>query len=755
MNALEQTIVAEGDSTHLERGEAATSSSYAPPAATHDGEERSLAGMLRRTPELMKDRSLVIERAVDEFLDLVSSNPELSPRDYSQRFAAFGSSIESSIFRQLEVEQYLGRRQSALDGSGDVRWPSPGEQAGSFEIIEELGRGALARVYLGRQLDVGGRQVVVKVCRSAAGEAHTLGQLRHRNIVPIFTVERDERAQAAILCMPFLGRSTLFDLIDVAWDCGAPATGEVISDAGQIWERPDDQVLPTTGHGPPNPKDSFAECVVYLGVQLADALHHVHAQGVVHGDVKPSNVLLTPEGEPLLMDFNLSGNVALATTARGGTLPYMPPEQVRSIARTDAELPSEYDARSDVFSLGVVLYELLSGRLPFAVEAGASDVPSAAALLLERQKGGCPLLHSVNGAIPRSLAKTIERCLAWAPDRRFQSALDLRDALQSELKPLRQLGRRALAHRRAAGRVAAGALVAVACWLAYAAALGPAETRAYERGLELQQAGDFDGAAIQFSRALELAPQFREAKFELGRTLIEQQDSRSACTLFFELTKARRDPKCDAYVAYCQSRVGRHDIAIPWYERAFAGGFDSGALHNNLAVAHDEGNNYLGQNERLQRIEHELELAFQALPASPTVKLNWIIYEIRRRRETGAPISPRAMKYLEELVDSHPRCGDVYVRAAELYCVGFADDPQKLASAVQFLQQAFALGQAPPKDVLLEFPRWRTLRDRPDFQELVAAIDAEPRRKRSGVSIPRILEPTASQEPVVLPAAKS
>ena len=329
MNALERTIVAEGDSTHLERGGVATSSSYAPPAAASELEEQSLAAMLQRTPELMNDRSLVIERAVDEFLGLVGRNPALSPRDYSQRFAAFGSSIESSIYRQLEVEQYLGRRQSALGGLGEVRWPSPGDQAGSFEIIEELGRGALARVYLGRQLDVGRRQVVVKVCRSAAGEAHTLGQLRHRNIVPIFTVERDEHAHAAILCMPFLGRSTLFDLIDAAWDRGAPETGEVIPQAGRIWERPDDQVVPTTGHGPPNSKESFAECVVYLGVQLADALHHVHTQGVVHGDVKPSNVLLTPEGEPLLMDFNLSGNVALATTARGGTLPYMPPEQLR------------------------------------------------------------------------------------------------------------------------------------------------------------------------------------------------------------------------------------------------------------------------------------------------------------------------------------------------------------------------------------------------------------------------------------------
>ena len=218
------------------------------------------------------------------------------------------------------------------------------------------------------------------------------------------------------------------------------------------------------------------------------------------------------------------------------------------------------------------------------------------------------------------------------------------------MKPLRRLGRRALAYRRAAKRVAIGALVAVACWAAYAASLDPAEIRAYNRGLELQQAGDFDGAAIQFTRALNLAPEFRDAKFELGRTLIEQQNFRSARTLFFELTKAQRDPTCDAYVAYCQSRLGRHDLAIPWYERALAGGYDSGALHNNLAVAHDQGNHYLSQDERLQRIEQELELAFEALPESPTVRLNWIGYEIRRRRETGAPISPRAMRYVEELI---------------------------------------------------------------------------------------------------------
>jgi hypothetical protein len=90
-----------------------------------------------------------------------------------------------------------------------------------------------------------------------------------------------------------------------------------------------------------------------------------------------------------------------------------------------------------------------------------------------------------------------------------------------------------------------------------------------------------------------------------------------------------------------------------------------------------------------------------------------------------------------------------------MYCLAFGNEPRKLDEAVTLLRRAFALGHAPPGDILLEHPLWRPLREIPDFQELIALIEAEPRRKRKGATIPRVLEPTAPRGPVVLSVTDS
>src|SRR6185312_6087917 len=108
---------------------------------------------------------------------------------------------------------------------------------------------------------------------------------------------------------------------------------------------------------------SYVDGVVRLVSQLADALAFVHAKGVLHRDLKPSNVLVSPAGRPRLLDFNLSADES-ADGPFGGTLPYMSPEQLR-IGLREEENVQAIDARSDLFSLGVMLYELLAGTHPF------------------------------------------------------------------------------------------------------------------------------------------------------------------------------------------------------------------------------------------------------------------------------------------------------------------------------------------------------------------------------------------------------
>jgi serine/threonine protein kinase len=746
MKESDHTFRADGDSTKVGFGQGAPGGHETRRVPHIDATEGGLLQVLQQKPDLVRNRSFIIENAVDEFLQLSAQNPTLTAKDYVGRFSCWASSVRSSIYRQIEVEQFIEAQGALRDRSVDLSWPMDGEQIGSFRVIEELGRGALARVYLCQQTDVGGRQVVVKACRTGASEAHTLGQLRHRNVVPIYSVAQDEQFRAAILCMPFLGRSTLFDLVDFAWEHGTPTKGGLIAEAGRIWEQPTDHVIATAGHGPPSSARSYCDGVTYLAMQLADALHHVHSQGIVHGDIKPSNVLLTAEGEPLLVDFNLSGNIALATTARGGTLPYMPPEQLCGIARTThADLP--YDARSDIFSLGVVLFELLGGRLPFSIDRVDEGPADVANRLLKYQKVGCPSLRAVNAAVPISLAQIVEKCLAWAPDCRFGSARELRDALQREVKPFKRFSRRVLAQRRMIGVVCIGLLLVGGAWNAFEASQGPKQQRYYARGLELQRAQDFDGAAHQFEYALNIEPQFRDAKFELGRTKIAQKNIESAEGVFFELTKSGHDPLSEAFVGYCRSLRKQNTLAIPWYVRALGSGCTSGEVHNDLAVAYDLGDRASSVEETFRNIESHLESALAALPDSATVKFNWISYELKRYAYNGHQISPRAIEFSDALVRSRAKTGDVLISAARVYCLSSEVSPARRTEAVRLLRRAFELGNALQLAALINDPIWNPLRTDSEFRVLVDELQMTPRRSDQGASMPRLLEPRNFAEP--------
>src|SRR5207249_109242 len=117
---------------------------------------------------------------------------------------------------------------------------------------------------------------------------------------------------------------------------------------------------------------SYVEAVLWIGARLADGLAHAHDRGVIHRDLKPANILLTDDGQPMLLDFNLSDDARLqgspAAAGMGGTLPYMSPEQLRAFVDRTRSL----DARTDLYALGVILYELLTRKHPFPVRRRAS-----------------------------------------------------------------------------------------------------------------------------------------------------------------------------------------------------------------------------------------------------------------------------------------------------------------------------------------------------------------------------------------------
>src|SRR5205807_3554546 len=112
-------------------------------------------------------------------------------------------------------------------------------------------------------------------------------------------------------------------------------------------------------------RGGYVEGVLHVAVQLAEALAFIHRQGICHRDLKPSNILLTPDGRPRLLDFNLSLDEGMYDPVPAGTVPYMAPEQLLALDPEYGRGPSLIDPRSDLFALGVILYELLAGVHPF------------------------------------------------------------------------------------------------------------------------------------------------------------------------------------------------------------------------------------------------------------------------------------------------------------------------------------------------------------------------------------------------------
>lgn len=302
-----------------------------------------------------------------------------------------------------------------------------GNRIGDFDLLTELGSGAFARVFLARQRSMQ-RMVAVKVSADRGTEPQTLAQLDHDYIVRVFDqrlldtdIDRSER-RLRLLYMQFLPGGTLLNVL--RWVRATPPeerSGQLLLDAVDTAMEEKGEIRPTDSSVRAEiARLSWPETVAWLGRRLAEALDYAAAHGVLHRDVKPANVLLTAEAVPKLADFNISfcrdvegaGPVAYF----GGSLSYMSPEHLEASHPDYDRWAADLDTRADIYSLGVVLWELLTGSKPFD-DTTAGNNPQNDKFVLEAmlqrrlRRIDDSALRRIPADCPATLIRVLQTCL--------------------------------------------------------------------------------------------------------------------------------------------------------------------------------------------------------------------------------------------------------------------------------------------------------------------------------------------------------
>ena len=398
------------------------------------GIEKRLEEYRAVVPTVFADQNALGQIAFEEYRLRRQEGERVDVAEYSRRF-----SIDTGAWPAWQGGANGGslapNSLARGERGGDRRpeFPKVGDHFAGFEIVEQLGRGAFGVVFRARQRDLAHREVVLKITPARSVEPQRLARLQHTNIVPIYSVHQEHGMLG--ICMPFLGRHTLADAmrerspvdIQAALSTVAGRTSETVqgiapTDGGV----PVSNIAHTHNDTTPNLAPMGIAAATDVVMQLAEGLAHAHARGIVHSDLKPANVLLADDGTPLLMDFNLAGDSAASdyeTLVVGGTLAYMSPEHLQ--ATLDGK---QTPAASDIYSLGVVFYELLERHRPFPHRDGPFE-QCAASMIADRRRGA-PSVRGSNPGISPALGAIVAKCLAPDIQHRYREASELAEDLR-------------------------------------------------------------------------------------------------------------------------------------------------------------------------------------------------------------------------------------------------------------------------------------------------------------------------------------
>ncbi|MEZ6129234.1 MAG: protein kinase [Planctomycetaceae bacterium] len=463
----------------------------------NDGRQDRLDQHFDNYPDVLNDTEAISQLAFEDYRLRLQAGLSVSPKCYATRYGADvtdwpdsspdsaphsfaapnsadrdGNSpliTDRSTPSQPEAHRDTATKFQTAASPGELVDVAVGRPFLSFEILAELGAGIGGRVFLARQPALAERNVVLKVTRHKTIEAQRLASLQHSNIVPVYSVHDGEKLSA--ICMPYLGSTMLSHWVqhlrrqplpstaseflntlararsesEVSAQESGDSAARLPSGREHVIRESDAIAFPLLQQAQKT-ADNYCRLVISMAKQLADGLCHAHRCGILHRDLKPANILLTNAGQPMLLDFHLSLQMnehATGHESAGGTLPYMSPEQLRCLSD---DAPVSVDQRADIYSLGVILFELLTGQLPFATSVGRLVEVTARAIEV---RSAVPSLQTINSQVSAATEAIVQKCLHPDPLHRYQNAQQLADDLQRQLehRPLLTAGNPSLTER--------------------------------------------------------------------------------------------------------------------------------------------------------------------------------------------------------------------------------------------------------------------------------------------------------------------
>ncbi len=363
-----------------------------------------------KSPMSRLERVVAASIAFREFCARWRAGTAESLSTWLTQHAELGDALDEAVITPTDDDDQATEPTSPPSRTGDdATYPT---EVGGFKLLEELDAGAHGSVWRARgprhEGDVALKILHPHALRDAdlrarfSREAHVAARLQHQNLCRV--VAFDDTCTPPWLAMEFVPGQTL------------------------------DKTLAAS----PRPPSDLAEISSWVALvrKLADGLDAAHAHDLVHRDVKPRNVMVKPDGEPVLVDFGLVREASTAgqltlTGDHMGTIVYMAPEQVEG---------QQIDSRADVWALGVILFECLAGRPPF-------QSPTREGLAVAITRDAPPSLKRLNRAVPNQLAVVVETALRKSVRQRYRTAADLAEDLRRWLE-----GERVLARRPSVGR---------------------------------------------------------------------------------------------------------------------------------------------------------------------------------------------------------------------------------------------------------------------------------------------------------------